>query len=386
MNETIKQLVETYTAEHIAEAEALLIELGTIPAPSYHEDQRAEFCKKWLILQGAKDVTIDAAKNVVCKINCEEQPDLAVFMAHTDIVFPDMEPLPMKLESRTLYAPGIGDDTSNLVNLLMAAKYIIQHAPNLKMGFLIVANACEEGLGNLNGSKEIVKIYGDRIKAFYSFDGYLSQCTSIAVGSYRYKITAKTTGGHSWLDFGLTNALERVCALVEKLYQQEVPADAKTTYNVGQISGGTTVNSIAQEASMLYEFRSTSQKCLEVMQQQLKKAIDSVNSAEDCEITTELLGIRPGNGDLDQVMLDAYTSRSADIIREYYSGELDFQPFSTDSNVPLSQGIPANTIGTILGGSAHTREEWVDLDSLPTGMKIVLNMMLLYADIAGAGE
>lgn len=376
MNRELKTEVEEYVNHHTAEAEELLMELGKIPAPSRMEDKRAVFCLNWLTAQGARDVTIDSAKNVVCKIGLEEHDEIAAFMAHTDIVFPDTAPLVMCLEGRRLYAPGIGDDTANLVNLLMAAKYIIQNAPELAMGFLIVANACEEGLGNLDGCKEIMNIYGDRIKAFYSFDGYLSQCTSSAVGSHRYRITVKTAGGHSWVNFGEPNAIEVLCGLVEKLYRIQVPAGAKTTYNVGCMSGGTTVNTIPQEASMLFEFRSTSQRCLEIMQNELGDIIKNHTGA--FEISTELLGIRPGNGEISREQLDSFTGKSADVIREFYTGELDYDAYSTDSNIPLSRGIPANTIGTVSGAKAHTREEWVDLDSLPAGMKIVLSLMLQY--------
>lgn len=380
MKENLKQLVEKYVAEHTSEAEALLMELGKIPAPSHQEDKRAEFCRDWLILQGAKDVEIDQAKNVVCRINCENQKDLAAFMAHTDIVFPDQDTLPMTLNGRKLYAPGIGDDTANLVNLLMSAKYILENAPKLNMGFLIVANSCEEGLGNLDGTKEIFRVYGDRIKAFYSFDCYLSQCTSIAVGSYRYKITARTTGGHSWQKFGNPNAIEILCALVEKIYRLEVPKEPRTTYNVGYFNGGTTVNAIAQEASMLFEFRSISQNCLEDMDGKLKEIVKSFQG--DFEINVELLGIRPGNGDVDQDALAKFTKLSTEIIQEFYSGEVDLEANSTDANIPLSKGVCANTIGTVSGAGAHTREEWVDLDSLPTGMKIVLSLMLHYTNLA----
>lgn len=377
MEDRIKKIVEAYVERHRAEAEELLMELGKIPAPSHHEDLRAEFCRNWLVSRGAKDVSIDRAKNVICKINCEEGNGLVAFMAHTDIVFPDTEPLKMTLDGRKLSAPGIGDDTSNLVNLLMAAGYILKEKPKLKTGILIVANSCEEGLGNLDGCKEIMNTYGDRIKAFYSFDGYMSQCTDTAVGSYRYKITVKTAGGHSWLNFGDPNAIEILCGLVEKLYKMEVPKDAKTTYNVGRFEGGTTVNTVAQEASILFEFRSTSQKCLEIMQEKMEGIIGEYMG--DNQILTELLGIRPGNGDICEETLKSHTALSASVIREFYDGELDFDPYSTDSNIPLSRGIPANTIGTVRGAGAHTREEWVDLDSLPAGMKIVLGLMLQYA-------
>jgi len=379
MNQKIKALAEQYAAECIDEQEALLRTLGRIPAPSRQEDLRAEFCRDWFLNQGSKDVTIDKMKNVVCKFGCDTHEDLVVFMAHTDIVFPDLEPLTMRDDGRKLFAPGIGDDTSNLVNLMMAFKYLLKNDIKTNCGFLVVANSCEEGLGNLDGCKEIFATYGNRIKAFYSFDGYMSQCCSEAVGSYRYRVTVKTQGGHSWLDFGKPNAIEILCGLVEDLYKIQIPTEAQTTYNVGRIEGGTTVNTVAQDAHMLYEFRSTAQKCLDEME---KKFNDTINACQNRggKVDVELLGVRPGNGPVPKEELERFTAKSADIISNFFFEDLDYDAYSTDGNVPLSMGIPANTIGTVSGGGAHTREEWVDLDSLPAGLKIVLSLMLEYAE------
>ncbi len=374
-----KRIAEQYAAAHAEEQIELLRVLGKIPAPTRQEDRRAAFVRDWLLDQGAEDVTIDKAKNVICKIGCHQHRDLVVFAAHTDIVFPDMEPLPMEEKDGKIYAPGIGDDTANLVNLLLGAKYLIQNKTETKQGILIVANACEEGLGNLDGTKQIFADYGSRIKAFYSFDIYMPQCTDTAVGSYRYRITCKTAGGHSYSDWGNPNAIEILCTLVTKLYQIKPPAEAKTTYNVGRIEGGTTVNSIAQEAFLLYEFRSTSQKNLEIMEKKFYAAVESCKDRGG-ELTVKLLGVRPGSGSIDKNILAAYTQRTAEIIRAFCDEKVDYVPQSTDSNIPLSLGIPANTVGTVAGGLAHTREEWIDTGSLSKGLGIALSLMLLYAE------
>lgn len=378
MNETIRQLAETYAAACAEEAQDLLRTLGKLPAPSYQEDLRAAFCRDWFVRQGAEDVSIDRAKNVICRLGPQDG-DLVVFAAHTDIVFPDTEPLPMAEAGGRLCAPGIGDDTANLVNLMMAAKYLLQARPDFKCGVLIVANACEEGLGNLAGTRALFDACGKRIRAFYSFDCYTGQCCDSAVGSYRYRVTCKTQGGHSYFDFGRPNAIAILAGLIRDLYALRLPEEGRTTFNVGRMEGGTTVNSIPQEASMLYEFRSTSQKCLDVMEQSFRRTVDNWRG-KGGELAVELLGIRPGNGPLDQSALSAFTNRTADVIRTFYSGELDRSPCSTDSNIPLSLGIPANTIGTVQGGGSHTREEWVALDSLSTGLKIALSLLLEYTD------
>lgn len=380
MEQQHKTIAAAYAAECNHEAIALLRTLGQIPAPTRQEDRRAAFCRDWLLEQGATDVTIDEAKNVICKLNCTDDNDLVVFAAHTDVVFPDTDPLPMREEDNRLYAPGIGDDTANLVHLLMAAKYLLQNRCKLNCGMLIVANSCEEGLGNLDGTKALFAVYGQRIKAFYSFDGYTPQCTSCAVGSYRYRISCKVPGGHSYLNFGEPNAIEILCRLVGELYKIVPPTAAKTTYNVGRMEGGTTVNSLAETCSMLYEFRSTSQQCLEAMEKAFEKAVESCRYLGG-ELTVELLGVRPGNGPVDAAALDAFTKHSADVISNFYTGPIDDAAYSTDSNVPLSMGIPANTIGTIFGGQAHTREEWVDLSSMPMGQSIALGLMLPYVQL-----
>jgi acetylornithine deacetylase/succinyl-diaminopimelate desuccinylase-like protein len=371
------QLIKDYVDAHLPEAIELLKTIGKIPAPSYHEEKRADFCLKWFKEQGAEDIGMDEAKNVICAVDCDKYHDIVVFMAHTDVVFPDTEELPLRREGNKLYAPGIGDDTANLVNLMMAAKYFLNHKIAMKKGVLFIANSCEEGLGNLAGCKAVFDNFGDRITEFYSFDGYLAQCTSIPVGSYRYRISVQGDGGHSYLDFGKENAIWTMASLIQALYEVEVPTEEKTTYNVGYIEGGTTVNSIAQEAVILYEYRSPSQKCLAIMEEKFNQILTAFRDAGK-KVTAQIIGVRPGKGELDEELLKSWTAKNISIIQKYYAGPLDLQPYSTDGNIPLSKGILANTIGTIAGAAAHKREEWVDLDSIPVGMSIALALMLQY--------
>ena len=237
MDPKIREIAEQYAEGCYGEQCELLRTLGRIPAPTRQEDLRAAFCRDWLLARGAKDLYIDEAKNVVCPIGPQDG-ELVVFAAHTDVVFPDLEPLPMTEADGRLYAPGIGDDTANLVNLLLAAGYLLQTGLTGRRGLLVVANACEEGLGNLDGTKALFAAYGDRIKAFYSFDCTMPQCICRAVGSYRYRVTCRTQGGHSYGAFGAPNAIELLCRLVEKLYAIEPPKGEKTTYNVGRFEGG----------------------------------------------------------------------------------------------------------------------------------------------------
>ncbi len=376
MDEMTKARAAAYAERCREEQLELLRTLGRMPAPSRQEDLRAAFCRDWLLRQGAQDVTVDGAKNVVCRLGPADCEDLVVFAAHTDIVFPDLDTLPLREEDGRMYAPGIGDDTANLVNLLLAARYLIEHRTPLRCGVLVVANACEEGLGNLDGTKALFASYGTRIRGFYSFDMYMPACCCEAVGSYRYRITCRTAGGHSYKDFGKPSAIRLLCGLADELYRTDPPAG--TTCNIGRIEGGTTVNSIAQEASMLYEFRSVSQSCLAEMETRLRTALSHWEGLGG-RFEVELLGIRPGNGPLDEAALGRFTARTAGVIRAVTGQEPQCAASSTDSNIPLSLGIPANTIGTVAGGLAHTRQEWVDLASLPAGLTLALSLMLEYA-------
>ena len=252
---------------HWQESYDLLLELAQIPAPSNHEEKRAEFCKAWLEKQGAEGVYIDEALNVVYPVGCTDDKPIAVFMAHSDVVFPDTDRLPLKVENGRIYCPGIGDDTADVVALLMAAKYIAQnHLQPKEYGVLLVVNSGEEGLGNLKGVRKIVADHGRRIREFVTFDAH--NCTGVnrAVGSRRYRVEFDTEGGHSYNAFGNRNAIACLASMIDALYGVKVPEKGKTTYNVGTISGGTSVNTIAQHAEMLYEFRSDNREDLAEME------------------------------------------------------------------------------------------------------------------------
>ena len=364
------------------EALDLLMELGKIPAPSNHEEKRAEFCKNWLEQQGAEGVYIDEALNVVYPVGNVEEGPLVVFMAHLDVVFPDTEELPMRIEDGKLYCPGIGDDTIHLVALLMTAKYIAQNKLTPKVGgMLLVGNSGEEGLGNLKGCKKIFEKYGDRITEFTTFDGPFApkatagKLATVAVGSKRYKIEIDTEGGHSYSKFGNRNAIAYLASLIDTLYTIKVPTRGKTTYNVGIISGGTSVNTIAQHAEMLYEFRSDNREDLAEMEAHLQAAL-AFYATKGIKITTTLVGNRPCGIDVDQERHNALIARTQAAVEKHFG----FVPYtgsaSTDCNIPLSMGIPAVEVSCGCGAGAHTRGEYIEIDSQVPGLKVAYELIL----------
>ena len=268
----------SYIAENIEDIKRIIRDLCAIPAPSHHEEKRAEYCKAWFRANGFEDVEIDEALNVVCRYQVTDENDLVVFMAHTDTVFPDTEPMPFREDEKKMYAPGVCDDTANLAVMMVSARYFVQRKLRAKCGLLFVANSCEEGLGNLKGSRRIVQDYGSRIREFYTFDGTnLRRVVTSAVGSHRYRVTVRTEGGHSYGAFGNRNAIYYLSSIINTIYTMKVPQKegVKTTYNVGVIEGGTSVNTIAQEASMLCEYRSNDRECLETMRVFFEKTFEA---------------------------------------------------------------------------------------------------------------
>ena len=229
----------------------LIKTLCRIPAPSHREERRAAFIREWLEVRGFS-AEIDDAKNVRCGWGVEESGEIAVVMAHIDTVFPDLEPMPMREENGRLYCPGVGDDTANVAGMLILMDRMRRLGLRPNGGVLFVCNSCEEGLGNLKGCKAIMRDFAPRVKAFLSLDDQSTHVCARAVGSARYRITADTRGGHSFADFGARSAIEVLSRLTCALYRQALPraAGSVTTYNVGMISGGTSINAIAQHAGM----------------------------------------------------------------------------------------------------------------------------------------
>ena len=359
------------------ELKQLIRDLCAIPAPSHHEEKRAEFCKKWFESIGAKGVFIDEALNVVCPHYVSEDGPVTVFMAHTDTVFPDTEPMPFVETEDTFQCPGVCDDTGNLAVMMICAKYFIQNDIPGKTGIVFVANSCEEGLGNLKGCRAIAARYGKRMERLISFDGYLlHMVASHAVGSHRYQVTVKTEGGHSFGDFGNRNAIAVLSNMINALYSVKVPTegDSKTTYNVGSISGGTSVNTICQEATMLYEYRSDSHICLHKMQEMFEQVVEAFRE-KGFDVQVQLLGERPCSANVDANALEVLKQKAADSVLRITGQEAKFLSASTDCNIPLSLGIPSVCMGVCEASGLHTREEVLYLKSLPIGCSLCMDFL-----------
>ncbi len=375
MSYQLNQEILAQAKDEYEELIALLKTLCAIPAPLNMELARAEFCKKWLEDNGAKGVYIDSVYNVIYPLNCTATNKVKIYTAHLDTVFPDTTPMPLVEKDGILSCPGVGDDTANVALLLMAAKYITQKGLEPDEGCVFICNSGEEGFGNLKGSKAFMEAFKGRVLSMVSFDGPSDYCVNYGVGSTRYKVTMKTEGGHSYANFGNKNAIAYMASFLDALYKIKVPTKGTTTYNVGGITGGTSVNTIAQEASCFFEYRSDIKENLTAMMDFFQTTVKAYQQM-GIEVDVEVLGERPCMGDVDATEQKALEDKLCAAAELYCGAVPTLHSGSTDCNIPFSHGVCACAIGGYVGAGAHTREEWLELDSLKKGYPFVLAVIL----------
>ena len=363
--------IKDYVKVHTEELYALHKELCLIPAPSHREELRAGFVKRWFDENCGKGAYIDEALNVIFPYEAEGSNSLAVIVAHTDTVFPDTEPMPFVDDGEKLYCPGVGDDTASLAVMMIVAKFFVEHSVKTNNGILFVANACEEGLGNLKGTRQLFKDYAGRIERFVSYDSKFPHITNACVGSHRYLVEVETKGGHSWGAFGNKNAIAELAEIVKKIYETKLPKKdgAKVTYNVGTIEGGTSVNTIAQSARMLCEYRSDDIGLLGFMEKRFADIFKNSQS-DEVKVTATKVGDRPCMGEVDKEKLEELVEICREALYDVVDLEANYGSGSTDCNIPLSLGIPAIAVGVYQGGGTHTREEWIYKESMIPGLEI----------------
>jgi len=342
------------------------IAICQIPAPPFHEEARGKELKRLFEGLGLHDVRIDAAGNVIgVRQGKAAHPNL-VFAAHLDTVFPEGTDVHVKVEGSVLKGPGIGDDCRGLAMMLGVIRALNEAHVETPGTITFVADVGEEGLGDLRGMKQL---FGETLKGqidkFISVDGTGLGITNIGVGSNRYRVTFKGPGGHSFGAFGMANPIQAMGRAIAKIDAFEVPTQPKTTFNVGRVGGGTSVNAIPFEAWMEVDMRSSDAASLKDLDTRfnaaLKQAVEEENKRWNnrgpVSVSAELVGLRPAGQTPEKsaiVQTALAVSRAMNINETLREG-------STDSNVPMNMGIPAITIGGGGSGSgAHALEESFD--------------------------
>ena len=376
-----------------ADAVRDLIMLTEIPAPPFKEEVRARKYAEMLREAGADSVWIDEVGNVIGLRKGQKGGRVLAISGHLDTVFPEGTDVTVKQRGDTLYAPGIGDDTRGLIAVLQTLRALEAAGIETEGDVLFIGTVGEEGLGDLRGVKHLFRDGGPRIDAFISIDGSDDQrIVSQALGSRRYRVTFTGPGGHSWGAFGTANpahALGRAIRLFDEAADRFTATGTRTSYNVGRIGGGTSVNSVPFEAWMEVDMRSESQERLmqidSIFRATMQTALEEQNRVHrrgaPLEVDVQLVGDRP-SGETDP---NASLVLRAAAATYHFGGEPRLQRSSTDSNVPISKGIPAITIGGGgVGGGAHSPDEWwMNRDGV-RGIQRTLLITVAEAGLAGA--
>lgn len=371
-----------------------LIMLTEIPAPSFGEGPRAEAFAKLLREVGLEEVGLDGAGNAIGLRRGERSAPLTAIAAHLDTVFPAETDVKVKRMGTRLIAPGIGDDTRGLAFLIAAMRALKAAGITTAHDILIVADVGEEGIGDLRGMRYLFNEspWKDRIKRFISVDGYSNDMiTNGALGSRRYRVTFKGPGGHSWGAFGQVSPAFAMGNAIAKLGRLVVPRNPKVSYNVGIVSGGTSVNSIPFEVSMEVDLRSASAEELRKLDAQFKQFVEEAVNEENATRSTalgriaadvKLIGDRPSG----MVAVDSPILKQVAATMRAFEKTPIWEINSTDANIPISLGVPAFAMSAQSanrGGRAHSLAEWTDVDK-PAAVKdftLALAIILGVADM-----
>lgn len=362
------------------------IRICSVPATPFAEQERAEYLAERFRELGLDDVSIDEEGNCLGLWRGASATPLIVVSAHLDTVFAKGTDFTVRREGERLFAPGIADDGCGLVALIAIVQALRAAQIKTAGSILFVGTVGEEGEGNLRGVRYLLTRgawASQRIDAFLSFDGPgVDRITNRALGSRRYRIEFTGPGGHSWGDFGLPNPVHALGRGISRLAAYPVPKDPRTTFNVGSIAGGTSVNAIPSRATMEVDLRSTADAELRRLdaffRRAMKEALDEENGVRrpgdpPLKLQLDLIGERPSGETPATSPLVKLAVESTRLI----GVEPRLDQSSTDSNLPISLGIPAITLGA--GGNAgasHTLAEWFDLRDRDKGLKRGLLVIL----------
>ncbi len=368
-----------------------LIELTEIPAPPFGEEKRAQRFAEMLREAGLSDVTIDKVGNVVGRRPGKVGERVIAYSAHLDTVFPSGTDVTVRFDDEKMYAPGIGDNTRGLVTVLGVLRALQETGIETNADILFIGNVGEEGLGDLRGVKHLFRDGAPKIDTLIAVDGgESSRIVFGGVGSHRYRVTFRGPGGHSWGAFGLASphhALGRAISIFVENAPSVTSVGEKTSYNVGRIGGGTSINSIAFESWMEIDLRSGSQDKLDdidaVLQAAIEQALQQENAARldgpELTVDVERVGTRPAaQGDLRWAIVQRAVAAT-----QAFGIEPQLLISSTDANLPISKGIPAVTMSRGgVSGNSHAPEEWWQNKDGHIGIQIGLITLLAEAGLA----
>jgi acetylornithine deacetylase/succinyl-diaminopimelate desuccinylase-like protein len=352
----------------------MAVAIQQIPAPPFGESQRAAFIYEAFRKERVSEVSIDEVGNVLAHLPGNPNRSPLIITAHMDTVFPLNTPLQNYPQPDRIYGPGIGDNSIGVASLfgLLWTFQLISHSLQLPADIWLIANVGEEGLGNLRGMRRIVEKFQGDVLAYLVIEGMgLGQIFHRALEIKRYRIYVKTPGGHSWVDFGRPSAINEIAGLINHLAGFSIPRKPRTSMNIGTISGGTSVNTIAAEAFLDLDLRSENTKTLDNLVKIVEASILNARKT-DVVVSLEQIGHRPGG----RIPASHPLVRLAGRCLKRHGIQPELSVGSTDANIPLSMKLPAICVGVTRGSGAHTTNEFIETGFLPQGLGQLVDLVV----------
>ncbi|HEY5870070.1 MAG TPA: M20/M25/M40 family metallo-hydrolase [Candidatus Tectomicrobia bacterium] len=350
------------------------VRLCRIPAPTFEEAERAAYVAERMRALGLTDVRIDSINNVTGILSAGTPGPTTLVAAHLDTVFPRATPLHIRHTRQRLYGPGIGDNCVAVAAMLSVAA-AMRHLQPLPSGRVIfAASVGEEGLGNLCGIRALLETWHGQVDTVLAVEGHgIDEVRSTGIGSTRLEVTFTGPGGHSWGAFGTPSAIHAMGSAIHQIARLQVPQDPKTTFNVGIVEGGGSVNTIAPRATMLVDLRSLDPAQLTEIENRVDRLFQDVHQDTGVQVTSRIVGRRPAAA----LATDHPLCCGVNDIRHYLRlRPALFSAASTDANLPLSLGIPAVCLGITRGALAHTVQEYIDTAPVGGGLQQLLLTIL----------
>ena len=377
---TVQQALASFT-DRQADIVELAIAVQQIPAPTFGEAARATFVSQRFAALGLVDVYEDDLHNVYGRYPSPSPSQAPVVVsAHMDTVFPLDTNLQIRRNGRYIYGPGLADNSLGVAGVLTLAQTLITYEISLPADVWFVANIAEEGLGNLQGMRAVVDRFQEEASYIVIEGGVYGYLSHEAIGVRRFQVTVEAPGGHSWGNFGAPNAIHILARFVTAVDRLSIPTKPRTTYNIGVIEGGTSVNTIAPRASCQLDLRSEDTSTLSQLVSSVERIVSQLQrqfgSKDDVTITMTPIGNRPSGTIPRRTPL---VSWAANALQYVGCSSIAYMAGSTDANIPLSRNIPAVCVGLTESGNAHRLDEYINPEFLPQGMGQLLLLVLAAA-------
>lgn len=373
--------VSAVAAGFVEPIASLTAAVAAVPAPTNDEAERAAFVAEVFRRFDYDDVDVDELSNVTARIKGKLDGPALLLAGHTDTVFPRETPLEIGRNGDVLSGPGIGDNSLSVAAVAMVRQALAQLGFDPPVDVYVTGNVGEEGLGDLRGMRAVMDAL-PQVGAAIAVEGHsLGRITNRAVGSRRLRVTITGPGGHSWGDAGRVSAIHEMAKLVASLADVPLQSDPKTSLNVGLFNGGISVNTIAPEATVVIDMRSTSGPALTALISQVDKLITAAKTSET-SVAVEVVGDRPAgalpsDAGLVPIGVEVLAALGMDAICD---------ASSTDANIPISRGIPSMCIGLTTGGNVHRVDEYIRVKPIASGFAQLLLDTILATEALAAGN